>query len=363
MKHYRNIILLVAILMAGSLAASKDAPTAAPLPLTDNTAPPYIGVWEPMYQGTGATDGFAKWLNRKALFSVVTQYVLDSAGWPATPDKYWVDPQWGKWVAEVPGRRALVILSLPTDSTALEKGAKGGNNESIAAIAKYLVANNLGNSILCMGLINTPNTWDAATAADAANFVQCWRQMVTAVRAVPGADKLQFDWVGMNRKTSFPIESAYPGDEYVDYVGMILYDQCLDKNIYPFPANATEDEKRTRQKQAWEQYYYPAAQNGLATWVGVAKAHNKPFSIPCWCLYSDHYADGTLSTGEDNPYFIQQMHDFIQDPANNVSFAAYMDTYWDCTRISSSKEYTTNYPKAAARFHELFALPAGATRP
>ncbi len=34
------------------------------LPLTDNTAAPYLGVREAPYQGTGGTDAFAQWLNR-----------------------------------------------------------------------------------------------------------------------------------------------------------------------------------------------------------------------------------------------------------------------------------------------------------
>jgi hypothetical protein len=310
-----------------------------------------------MYGGTGATDAFAKWLNRQALYAGVTQFVSISPGGWDLPNKYWVDPDWGKWVAAVPGRRAVVMLSFPTDSASLAKAAQGGFNDNATAMAQYLVANNLGNSIICLGLLNAPNTWDLASEADAAQFVLGWQQVVKAIRAVPGAEKLQFDWVGMNRKTKFPIEKAYPGDAYVDYVGMILYDQCLDKDVYPYPASATDEQKLERQKKAWDQYYYPASQNGLAAWRGVAKAHGKPFSLPIWCLYSDHYADGTLSTGEDNPYFVQQMYNFIRDPANNVYFASYMDTYEDCTRISSSKDYTTDHPKAAALFQKLFGLP------
>ena len=356
--------VVIAALMAALFMLSGHVLAGAARAVNDNQSPPYMGVWEPMYQGTGATDAFGKWLNRRAMFPVVTQYSMDGGGWPVIDRwlKIWLDPQWGKWVAEVPGRRAVIVLPIPTDSPSLEKGAKGKYNEVAAGLATYFVANNLGNSIICMGLINTPNTWDAAKPSDVANFVLYWRQIVTAMRAVPGGEKLQFDWVGMNRKTSFPIESAYPGDAYVDYVGMILYDQCLDKSIYPYPANATDDEKLERQKKAWSQYYHPASENGLDAWMGVAKAHGKPFSIPLWCLYSDHYADGTLSTGGDNTYFIQQMYSFIQDPANDVYFASYMDIYEYCTKISPADGYTSNYPKSVVLFQQLFGLPASATQ-
>ena len=359
----RNITLWLAVLISLPIFAT-GLHAAGPLPLTDNQSPPYQGVWEPMYGGTQGTDNYAQWLNRQGMWPVVTQYYMDGAGWPARFDKYWVDPGWSKWASAAPGRRTVVIVALPTDSDSLDKGAKGGFNDKATAMAEYLVANNLANSVICMGLINNPNPWDTATPQDAANFVAYWKQIVTAIKAVPGADKLQFDWVGMNRKTSFPLESAWPGDAYVDYVGMILYDQCLDKSIYPYPPHATDADKLKRQKKAWEKYYYPAAQNGLEAWEAIAKAHHKPFSLPSWSLYSDHYEDGTLSTGEDNTYFIQQMHDFIQDPTNNVYFACYMDNYPHCTQISPPAATAKApapppwYPNSTALFQKLFGLPA-----
>ena len=359
MNQSRQIASPLGLLLAGIFLALQTI-GGAPLPPNDNTAPPYLGVWEPMYQGTGATDAFAKWLNRQALYAGVTQYVFEAPGFPALFDKYWIDPAWGKWTAQVSGRRAIVMVSLPTESTALEKGAKGGFNDKAADMAKYWQRIIWEKALSAWGSSMLPMLGDSATEADAANFVLFWQQIVKSARAVPGAEKLQFDWIGMNRKTNFPIEKAYPGDEYVDYVGMILYDQCLDKSIYPIPTNATEDEKLERWKKAWNQYYYPASQNGLEAWLSVAKAHGKPFSLPLWCLYSDHYEDETLSTGQDNTYFIQQMYDFIQNPDNKVYFSCYMDTYVNCTRLTSSKEYPTGCPHAAELFQKLFSLAPNA---
>jgi hypothetical protein len=336
-----------------SQPAALAAPVNADSP-AKSASLPALGVWEPMYQGVGNTEAFSKWLSSPRIYSVVTQYVMDDPGWPNYIDKYWVDPAWSQWVNQVPGRRTIIFISLPTDSPSLEMAAKGSANEKAAAMAKYLVANHLQNSIICMGLMNSPNTWDNATAKDAGNFVLAWQQIVKAIRAVPDAQTLQFDWVGMNRRTRFPIESAYPGDAYVDYIGMILYDQCMDKQIYPIPADATPEQVSDHQAQAWDRYYYPAATNGLLAWSTFAKAHGKPFSIPLWCLYSDHFADGTQSTGGDNTVFIQKMHDFIADPVNSVSFHCYMDIYCNCTRLSSTKEFTTSYPKSAELFHHLF---------
>ena len=60
---------------------------------------------------------------------------------------------------------------------------------------------------------------------------------------------------------------------------------------------------------------------GLAFWTKFAKAHKKPLAIPEWGL--NRRSDG--HGGGDNPYFIERMHAFITDPANNVLFHCYFD--------------------------------------
>ena len=53
-----------------------------------------------------------------------------------------------------------------------------------------------------------------------------------------------------------------------------------------------------------------------------AAAHGKPMAFPEWGLLVRSDGHG----GGDNPYFIQKMHDFFMDPANNVVFHAYTNT-------------------------------------
>ncbi len=44
-------------------------------------------------------------------------------------------------------------------------------------------------------------------------------------------------------------------------------------------------------------------------------------SLPEWGLWERPDGHG----GGDNPYFIERMHEFIADPANNVAYQAYFE--------------------------------------
>lgn len=344
-KSTRCASVLASVLVS-SLAAAE------PLPPTDNQQPPYLAVWkEPKAQPQGIKE-YNTWLNRKLVWADISPCCFYTAAktWPEIELPF--DKAWGKWVAEVPGRR--VILSpflLPNDGgvSKLAIGATGAYNEHWAALAKNLVESNLGNTIICMGPVSD---WGAVgrviNKEDAANFALYWRQIVTTMRAVPGADKLQFNWVSPGGKPSAVTEAAYPGDAYVDYVGLMLQEGSGDRHIYPYPPFASDSEKLYHQKKAWDLVEYPA----LQTWSAFAKAHGKPFSIPRWGLTADH----TRSEGFDAPYYIQAMHDYMQNPDNNVYFSVYFE-YYHYSWLSPTNGYKTNEPKAAAAFHECFALP------
>jgi hypothetical protein len=368
--HGLACLLFLAII---TLAFPHRAFAQALKPVTDNEAPPYLGVWEPLWVGPGPTDEFGNWLNRKALWSVLGQTMaIQTRGVAVWPDyhhedyakmgKYVISEDWTKWVEAVPGRRVVIVWPMLLSDTVkgfdetLDKGAQGAYNDHWTNLAKFLVSRNLGNSIMCMGHFNMDVPWKIQNAADAANFIKTWQQIVTTMRAVPGAEKLQFDWFGFDEKTSYPLESVYPGDAYVDYVGAMLIDRTFDKSIYPIPANATEGEILDRRKKAWASYCSPA-ENGLDAWKAIAQAHKKPLTIPLWGLFTDHYADGTLSTGGDNTYFIQQMYNYIQDPANNVCFSCYLDRFPGATKLSPSQQYPAAYPKSAELFHQLWGIP------
>lgn len=66
-----------------------------------------------------------------------------------------------------------------------------------------------------------------------------------------------------------------------------------------------------------------------------------------------------MEEGGDNPYYIEQMFNFISDPKNNVAWASYFDTFaldgdhQLCPRNITGKPVTL--VQSAAKFRELFA--------
>ena len=60
--------------------------------------------------------------------------------------------------------------------------------------------------------------------------------------------------------------------------------------------------------------------------------------------------------GDDNPYYIQKMHEFFADPANNVVMEAYFNQENSSLdhKIGNGTTMPTNFPQASAKYKQLF---------
>jgi hypothetical protein len=357
-----------------TLSSALEASADGPLPLNDDTAAPFKGVYRWGQSGCvhGLYDAYGPWLNRNVIWA---EDFMPIETWDNLEGQSWQMGTWGPWVAKVPGRRYILSLPMlpggwsgkgPSSGTgahiavSLEEGAKGTYNPHFTKLAESLVKHGLGNTIIRVGWEFNGGwyTWRAQSDAKAKAYAAYFHQIVTAMRAVPGAENLKFDWNPALMWNGYPFEDAWPGDDVVDYIGLDVYDQSWVKDTYPIPAGATADETLQRQKAAWD-----AAINnndfGLPFWLKFAAKHNKPLTFPEWgvCNRKDGHGGG------DNVYFIQQMFDFIYNPANNVYFESYFDVvagdgdHQLCP--DPEGKIQTKFPNAAAKFKELFSLPPG----
>jgi hypothetical protein len=80
---------------------------------------------------------------------------------------------------------------------------------------------------------------------------------------------------------------------------------------------------------------------GLEWHRDFAASHGKPMSYPEW---------GVGNFG-DNPYFVQQMHDWFVKNQDNIVYAAYFDVdgLWP-TQIDNDQ-----FPKSRELFRKLFS--------
>lgn len=379
-------VLLLAF--AGCATAPPDAPRGqpappaaalAPLPLTDNTAAPFTAVYRGSVgglakpRGAQLNDAYAAWLNRSVLWA------LDSTPnqtWDHLTGQDWQLAPWAQWKRQVAGRRFvynIFILPGPVDGSgpktgwragqpvSLEEGAAGTYNPIFRTLAENLVRHGLGDSILRLGVEFNGGwfAWRVPNDAKARAFAGYWRQMVTTMRAVPGAEGLRFDWNVNIGWCGFDPELAWPGDDIADVVGVDCYDDGYAPGTYPWPKDATAAEIAARRDKVWAEIH--DAKFGLRYWSAFAARHGKPMSLPEWGTNIKPDGHG----GGDNPAFIERMHAFITDPRNNLLYHSYFDYQAGDGHHQLSpgdKGFQTEFPLAAARFRQLFSLPGGTGR-
>ena len=161
------------------------------------------------------------------------------------------------------------------------------------------------------------------------DFIAAFQQFVTTFRSV--SPRFRFDWCpvwgdqvrGNNGKPA-SLADFYPGDEYVDVIGLDVY-------------NETKYTKVADPVKRWQ--FYLRRGHGLNWHRDFAAKHGKPMSFPEW---------GGVGTAGDDVYFIEHFHKWIMD--NNVVY----HTYWNSNSSYRGKLSTDEYPEAGARFRELF---------
>ncbi len=297
-----------------------------------------------LFRGTSPSsiNQFSDWLGRDV------QYAVDystRATWAQVSNPSYTLGTW----AGSDYRMVYGVVMLPTrdDSATLAAGADGDYDHYFRTLAQNLVARGQGDAIIRLAWeFNVSKGNWSLTAADQKDFVAYWRNIVTAMRSVAGAEKLQFDWNVNNGGETYDSTIFYPGNKYVDYVGVDVYDISWDADTYPYPAGCTGDCLRAHQEAAWSNIF--GAGYGLAFWADFARLKKKPLSLPEWGLWDRSDTDG--HGGVDDPYFIQQMHDFIDDPRNNVAYQAYFDVNPD----DKGKHQLSEMPKGQARFRKVF---------
>ncbi len=292
-----------------------------------------------VYAGAGAPSAvtaFEKNLGRPV--SVVHE-TFSKQSWSELTDIDWFLSQWGP--TNYAQRVVYTVPMLPNSGGTLAEGAAGSYNTHFRLLALKLVAGGQGNATLRIGpeFNGSWFKWTIAAPNGGPDFAAYWRQIVTTMRSVPGAN-FKFDWCP-NGGSSYvdgqqlQAETAWPGDAYVDYVGLDVYDQSWSAD-------------RADPAARWSELVN--VRNGLRWQRDFAAAHGKAMTFPEWGL--SNRADGY--GGGDSPYFVEQMYEWIR--TSNVAFHMYFE-YADAD--SDYAIFGGSTPNAARRFVELFG--SGAT--
>jgi hypothetical protein len=188
-----------------------------------------------------------------------------------------------------------------------------------------------------------------------ASFAGCFRRVVQVMRQAQPANqwKFVFNPTDIAWPNATYLEALWPGNAYVDVVGVDSYDQSWWPNTYPYPSTCDAACRLQRQQTAWSHRV-----SRLNTLRDFAAKHGKPMGFGEWGLVNWLSGSGNEGHGGlDNPYYIQKMYEFITNPANNVVMHSYFNV-----KTAQQDHRLSAYPNAAARFKQ-FATGASTGTP
>ncbi|GGN06933.1 hypothetical protein FHR83_002370 [Actinoplanes campanulatus] len=179
--------------------------------------------------------------------------------------------------------------------------AAGKHDQNWRDFGALMVRHGRGDSIVRLGWeMNEPTmAWRGLNATD---YIACYRKAAGALRSAN--PQVVLDWTINAHNTPADLcgglsTNCYPGDEYVDIIGIDNYDH------HPWsPTKADFD--RTA-----------AAPEGLNWLFDFAREHGKLFSVGEWGVMP------TADAGKDNPEFIRWMHAWFAEHAPYLAYEAY----------------------------------------
>jgi len=250
---------------------------------------------------------------------------------------------WDSWLKANPAHQAVVGMDLIPQSVSNNNNpltweqacASGSYDEYATALAENLVSYGAGSIVIRLG-VEANGSWEAdyvgSSATDMRDWAKCYDNEVTAMRAVAGTHFL-FVWNPNVCTANLPLDQWYPGNSYVDIIGIDAYDQdCANQ--------------KTVSQEGWTAYSTDSASNpnndpnfpSLVNIEAFATAKDKPLSFPEWGIDS--------GTSDDAQYVTEMTQLFNKD---EFSFESYFDRNDDGIAPLGS-----SIPNATAAYSQAF---------
>ncbi|MCU1495354.1 MAG: hypothetical protein JWO62_3118 [Acidimicrobiaceae bacterium] len=243
-------------------------------------------------------------------YQCVETFSTTNATWADWTRPWLVDPQYGYvgWLAAEPTRRTVILTeNLVPDPIAATanwraRGAAGAYDKYARQLSENLIRAGFGYSVIRLGPeMNGPweNDWIGTTPVQRRQWARYFARIVRTMRGVPGAHFL-FDWNVNAGYENLPLTGYYPGNAYVDIVGVDAYDEA------PIPLPPVSSPTR------WTVLVTEPL--GLTQIYKFARQHRKPLSIPEWA---------TLDTHGDDSRYVDAMGRFVL--SHDVAYQCWYD--------------------------------------
>jgi beta-mannanase len=276
-----------------------------------------------------AAARYEDWLGRKSDFNVefltetaYTDYV-GADGKKVTDSMAHLGWLLGVWSqSHRADRNMLFSVPLATkQDRSLAHVAAGQYDDTFENVARA-IAKVYPHAIIRIGWEFNADWYSWSAKGRAQDYVNAFRHVAKIFKSA--SHDFTIDWCPDHGfSANMPADTAYPGDDVVDVIGMDFY------NDYRWGNYKDDPEKR------WE--WYKTFSYGLDWQVKFAAAHNKPMSMPEW------------GVNRDDPLFISKVHDWL----TNHDFA--YEAYWNSNSAFAGALSNNQYPNAAAAYKRLFS--------
>ncbi|MDR0532901.1 MAG: hypothetical protein LBH01_03010 [Verrucomicrobiales bacterium] len=208
--------------------------------------------------------------------------------------------------------------------------AAAGSSNSAYTTAWTTIANTLATG-QPTGKIYIRTGWEfnadwfpwAATNGKAADYVTAYRNFVTTFRSV--SDRFVFEWCPNIGNQGMNPAEAYPGNEYVDVIGMDFY------------YDVTWDSTDRNGLDAWN--YKVSEEYGLQWVVDFAAEHGKPVAYSEWGVNNP---DGTA--------YMEAFADWLKNSPVEVLY----QNYWNSNAAFAGMLSNDQYPLLSEAYLEAF---------
>lgn len=257
---------------------------------------------------------------------------------------------WDAWLHASPVHQVVMSMDLiPQAVTSTHNPltweqlcAAGDYNHYATTLARNLVSYGAGSIVIRLGT-EANGDWEAdyvgTTSTEMSDWAKCYDNEVSAMRAVQGT-RFLFVWNPSACTANLPIDKWYPGNSYVDIIGIDVYDKDC-KTL------------KSVGQEGWKAYSTDSASSGsadpsfpsLANVEAFAAANGKPLSLPEWGLIA----------GDDDAIYVKEIASTFH--SGDFSFESYFDTGGDGIAALGAM-----IPNATAAYSQAFksSLPNAA---
>lgn len=234
-------------------------------------------------------------------------------------------------------RISTAIAPLPST----HDGKKNPGNWKLAAggsfdgyyeqYARNLAASGRTNVVVRVGWESNDPHYPYFAGTDPARFKATFARIAGILRKHNPTVLIEWSNVRDGRQTG-SVETLYPGDQWVDIVGVNYYDG--------YPAMNSE--------AIWAAEYMATrlgGPKGIGAWLKFARDRRKKFAVSEWGVWRGR--PGTI----DNPFYIRKMYEFFQQCGADLAYENYFN------QIEKHQLYPNNInPRASAEYKRLWQL-------